>query len=280
MTLVDLSHLQGDLDPVEPTWTTMRPLIEDAIVNDPRSLQTRIGPSEIGTSCDACLVSKLGGIREKRDGGAWLPTVGRAVHEWLETVTMMANGDRARWLLETTVSVGTVGGVDITGHADLFDLRQGEVVDWKITGANTLKKAKPCLRDPARAATVFPSYHVQRHLYGYGFTRRGLAVRTVTLAFLPRNAPSLRDAIVLSEPYNEAVAVAAIARADMFAAAIGALGLDAVLAATGGHTGEEFSCSRFDDSIAGPGHHPKTDQLAGLVAPQTPSPTAAGSTAA
>jgi hypothetical protein len=280
MTLVNLSHLQGELDPVAPTWASMRPLIEDAIDNQPRTLQTRIGPSEIGTSCDACLVSKLGGVREKRDGAAWLPYIGTCTHEGLSEIVMAANGDAARYLVEATVSVGTVGGVDITGHADLFDLRQGEVVDWKITGANTLKKAKPCLRDPARVAAVFPSYHVQRHLYGYGFTRRGLKVRTVTLAFLPRNAPSLRDAIVLSEPYNEAVAVAAIARADMFAAAIGALGLDAVLDATGGHTGEEFSCSRFDDSIAGPGHHPKTDQLAGLVAPQTPSPTAAGFTAA
>jgi len=280
VTLVDLSHLQPALAPAEPAWNTLRPLVEDAIDNDPRSLQTRIGPSEIGTSCDACLVSKLAGIPEKRDGGAWLPTVGRAVHEWLETVAMMANGDRARWLVETTVSVGTVGGVDITGHADLFDLHQGEVLDWKIVGPTTLKKAKPCARDAARVPTVFPSYHVQRHLYGYGFTRRGLKVRTVTLAFLPRNAPSLREAVVLSEPYDEQVALAAIARADMFAAAINALGLEHVLAATGGHTGNEYSCARFDDSIAGPGHRPNTDQLAGLVAPQAPSPTAAGSNAA
>jgi hypothetical protein len=266
VTLVDLSHLQPVLEPPAPTWDALRPLVEDAIDNAPRTLQTRIGPSEIGTSCDACLVSKLAGIPEKRDGGAWLPTVGTAVHGWLEEVVMMANGDRARWLVETTVSVGTVGGVDITGHADLFDLPQGEVTDYKIVGPTTLKKAKPCLRDPARVPTVFPSYHVQRHLYGYGFTRRGLQVRTVTMAFLPRNSPSLRDAVVISEPYNEAVALAATARADMFAAAIAAFGLDAVLATTGGHTGNEFSCSRFDASIASPGHHHQTDQLAGLVA--------------
>ena len=278
MTLVDLSHLQPTLAPTEPAWATLRPVVENAIDNDPRSLQTRIGPSEIGTSCDACLVSKLAGIPEKRDGGAWLPTVGRAVHEWLEGVVIMANQDPARWLVETTVSVGTIGGVDITGHADLFDLEQGEVLDWKIVGPTTLKKAKPCQRDATRVPAVFPSYHVQRHLYGYGFTRRGLQVRTVTLAFLPRNSPSLRDAIVISEPYNEAVALAAIARADMFAAAITAFGLDNVLATTGGHTGNEFSCSRFDDTVAGPGHRPQADQLVGLI--QTPSGATAGSTAA
>ena len=284
MSLPSLGHLQPATVTARPVWDEYRALIEDAIANDPRTLQTRIGPSEIGTGCDACLVSKLAGVPERREA-AWLPTVGKAVHSWLEEGVFLDTHswtiDRSRFLVETTVSVGEVGGVDITGHADLFDLHTGTVTDWKITGANTLKKAKPCQADPARFATAFRTYHVQKHLYGYGFTRRGLQVTTVQVAFLPRNAPSLREAVIISAPYDEQVALTAIARADQWATWLHTLGLQATLAVAGAHTGDEYSCARFDPSAATPGRRPTGDQLSGLLAPTTPDASqGAGSTAA
>lgn len=243
--LAPLGHLQGDVTGRE-TWAEYRTVIETAITTAPRSLQTRIGPSELGNTCDACLVLKLVGTEETRDA-AWLPTVGTAVHAWLEDVFVTANAalPKTRYLVETTVSVGVVGGVDITGHADLYDLETGVVTDWKVVGESTLRN----VRGSGDSAT----YKRQKHLYGRGFTRRGLTVTGVQTAYLPRNKPSLRDAVIVHEPYDEQIALDTLARADRLAGWVAAMGLPAVLAATGGHNGQEFSCSRFDPSMTSPG---------------------------
>lgn len=280
MTITPLGHLsQGHLATQEPdtTWREYRTLIEDALTNQPRTLQTRIGPSELGNPCDRCLILKLGGTEETRDV-AWLPFVGTAVHGELEGIFAQANAglESVRWLVESQVSVGTVGGVDITGHADLFDLATGEVTDWKIVGKSTLTKVK------ANGPT--PTYRQQAHLYGRGFTRRGLQVNRVRIAFLPRNEPSLAGAHIWSEPYDESIALAALARADMFATAIAMLGLDTVLAQAPPHVGTEFSCARFPSAdgsfLPKPGHKPASSDLTGLLAPTAPAASRAGSTTA
>jgi hypothetical protein len=218
----------------------LRHIVETAITNQPRSLQTRIGPSELGTDCIRCLVSKLGGIEESRDV-AWLPFVGTAVHEQLADImtahelTLATIGD-GRYLTETQVTVGTVAGTPISGHSDLFDIRLGTVIDWKIVGATTLRNAKA-----NGASTV---YKTQGHLYGKGFEDAGYTVTTVAVFYLPRNEPSLANAHFWSEPYDRAVAQAAIDRADMYANVIAVLGLDQVLDDAPPHTGG-FSCARY-----------------------------------
>lgn len=235
-------------DPPQPrnTWAEYRTVIEAAITHTPRSLQTRIGPSELGTPCDRCLIHKLAGTPEHEHLVPWLPWVGTAVHALLEETFAEANKawPAIRWLVESTVSVGSVGGVDITGHADLFDLHTGEVTDWKIVGATTLRNVK------GNGPTL--TYRRQGHLYGYGFTRRGLRVTAVRIAYLPRNSVHLGDAVIWSEPYDEQVALDTIARADTFAAWIGALGADTVLASAPPHTHEEHSCNKFSDGIQPP----------------------------
>jgi hypothetical protein len=237
--LPPLGHLQGDPVDNPDGWAELRAIIEQAIAASPRSLQKRIGPSEIGTPCDRCLVHKLAGTPEAEQHAPWLPFVGTGVHAALEDIFRDANRDQpVRWLTETTVSVGQIGGVDITGHADLFDLHTGTVHDWKIVGATTLTKAR-----------IGPSatYRIQAHLYGLGFTRRGLRVNRVQINYLPRNSVHLGTAVAWSEPYDEQVARAALERANGFAIALDALGLDATLAALPPHTHEEFSCPRFPD---------------------------------
>lgn len=236
-----LAHLDRSAPADEhDTWQHYRSVIEAAINGQPRSLQKRIGPSEIGNPCDRCLVHKLAGTPEEERHAPWLPFVGTSVHSQLEDVFTEANrGGPVRYLVESTVSVGDVGGVDITGHADLFDLEVGEVTDWKIVGAATLKAAKF-----GPSAT----YRTQAHLYGRGFVRRGLTVNRVRIAFLPRNSVHLGDAVVWSEPYDEQIALDALRRADTFARVIAALGVEAALAATGPHSHKEFSCGKFPDS--------------------------------
>lgn len=222
----------------------LRSIIEAAIDNQPRSLQTRIGPSELGAECERCLAHKLAGTPESRDA-AWLPFIGTAVHEQLEHVFLNHESTRAqlsmagRFLPECRVEVGEVGGVQITGSTDLFDIHTGTVIDWKVVGATTLRKAK--------ASGASPVYRRQAHLYGKGWEDAGYTVRSVLIYFLPRNAVSLADGYPWQEPYDRAVAEETLARADRLANAIRALGLPQVLASLPPHHGDGFSCRRYPD---------------------------------
>ncbi len=198
-------------------------VITNAIANHPRSLQKRIGPSEVGHPCARRIGYTLLGVGPFNGFGdvPWLPTIGTAVHAWLEERFIDANPDQswARWLVELTVSVGDILGVDITGHCDLYDRATATALDWKIVGATQLRKY--------RAQGPGPQYRSQIHLYGRGLARRGLPVDQVTIAFLPRNG-ELRDAHIWTEPYDETVAEQALQRATGIATACAALGTDAL----------------------------------------------------
>lgn len=207
--LDNLAPYEGMPGGVEEAKKSILAVIDDAITNHPRSLQKTIGPSEIGTECDHCLAAKLAGWDQVRDGGPWLPTVGTAVHSWIEDVAFKraaldAHG-RPRYLMERKVAVGIIGGVEITGSTDLVDLVRGMTWDWKIVGATTLRSAKtgPSLR-----------YKVQQMLYARGWRRLGILITHVGIAYLPRNEMSLRKAVLWTAEYDESVAVAALERAD------------------------------------------------------------------
>ena len=236
MTLTDLSPLQTitDANPVVDYFAT----IESAITWHPRSQQRRIGPSEMGTACTWCLAHKLAGIEEQRDA-AWLPTIGTAMHTWLEDAFNDANRDKpARYLTEITVSIGDVGGIEITGKCDLFDTHTGWAFDHKIVGDPAIKNAK--------ANGPSEQYRAQANLYGLGLANRGLEVREVAIAYLPRSAVSLAGAYVWHEPYDPAVAYAAIARCNTLHAALEAVGLDALRPALTRADGC-WSCPRYPD---------------------------------
>jgi hypothetical protein len=226
----------------DPLWTDLRGIIEASMLNAPRSLQKRIGPSELGNPCTACLAHKLAGTPERPEA-AWLPQIGTACHEWLEGVFLRHEFTRAdlslqgRFLPEHEVTVGVVGGVSITGSTDLFDTHTGTVVDWKVVGTSTINKAK------AHGASL--TYQRQAHLYGKGWTADGYTVNTVMIVFLPRNAISLADTYVWSAPYDPQVALDTLERADGLAKAIAIHGLTTVLAGLPEHTFDEFSCKRF-----------------------------------
>lgn len=195
-------------------------VVKDAIVNHPRSLQKRIGPSEIGHPCARRIGYKLAGhdeVNSTPDDTPWLPTIGTAVHGWLEDQFTQANrgDDHARWLTELRVSVGEVAGVEITGSCDLYDRVTATVIDHKIVGPTTLKKY--------RASGPGDQYRSQIHLYGRGLTRRGLPVDRVMIAFLPRNG-ELHGAYMWSEDYDEQVALDALQRASGIGLAVNTLG--------------------------------------------------------
>ena len=98
-------------------------VIERAIGAHPRSLQRRIGPSEVGQACDRRLGYKLLDADEPPRPIAWRPAIGTATHAQLEEWFTGANAREGEpiWLVEQRVSVGEVLGVEITGSADKIE---------------------------------------------------------------------------------------------------------------------------------------------------------------
>lgn len=197
-----------------------------AIVDHPRSQQKRIGPSEIGTECNRALLHKLNEDDEPPRPPGWKPTVGTAVHEWLEghfrsASTTVGGEAMGRWFVEQRVDVGEIGGTAITGSTDLFDAYTGTVIDHKIVGPSMLRKY--------RAQGPSEVYRTQAHLYGRGWNRKGYDTKMVMIAFLPREG-ELDDSYIWTEPWDETVALAALERANALWAVKEAMGIGAALA--------------------------------------------------
>lgn len=245
----------------------VRGIVADAILNQPRSLQRSIGPSEIGNPCTHCLAAKLAGWEQTRDGVALKPTIGTAWHAFLEETVLAHEAKRnavhttgRRWLTERRVSVGEINGVEITGSCDLFDTVTGTVTDHKTVGKGVLVEA--------RRGHVKPTYRAQAHLYGRGYARAGFAVCHVAVLFWPRDG-EWSDTAVWTEPYQEQIAIDALARADELARRLASLEL------LGGPTARDayirslpravgcFDCARYRQSTP-----PVEDTtLGGLIAP-------------
>lgn len=183
----------------------------------PRSLQSALGPSQVGNPCDRSLAFDL----ERATGGD-VPTggvipsdpvpaiVGTAVHAWLEraadtdnTIEASLGVSQRRWLTEQEVKISYYG-VTLAGSCDLYDTVTRTVVDWKVLGPATLKKIKS---DGAPE-----QYRIQVMLYAYGFYQTyGILPESVALALVPRNGP-LSGVRLLLEEYDEQVALKALHR--------------------------------------------------------------------
>jgi len=206
----------------EASLRDLRGLIEHAITHEPRTLQTTIGPSEIGDPCTHCLAAKLAGWAKTEHGVPWLPTVGTAVHRLLEDYVIDHENARTggnhtasrRFLVEQHVMVGHIGGHEVWGHTDVLDLQAGVSIDYKCVGAATLKTAR---RGPSEV------YRTQAHLYAKGWNDAGVRVDHVAIWYVPRNSVSLDHGIFWHEPYDEQVAVAALERANHLQRQIDAL---------------------------------------------------------
>lgn len=176
---------------------------------DPRSQQVLVGPSELGMECTRCLAKKLVGMRKQFDTW-WLPTVGTAVHTWIEGALRERCGDR--FIVEQRLPVGIVWNRLLSGKCDAFDTETSTVVDFKIVGNASLKAAK----DMPKA-----QYRTQIHLYGRGWELRGQTPSSVAIFHLPRNKPSLADAVWWEVSYSREEALRALARAERIYSDIG-----------------------------------------------------------
>lgn len=205
--------------------------------NRPRSLQASVGPSDLGGDCDHCLAAKFAGWTQTREL-AWLPYVGTAVHASLGQAFDTSTGE---WLVESPVSVGKVAGVDVWGTADLFHLPTRTVVDFKVVGITTLRKARAAVK--AGRGIHDPKYRAQAHLYGAGFEARHVAVM-----YLPRNAPDLAKELVWAEEgYSPDVVASTLKRASLLCAGVNGAGNEADYIATLERAEGCYDCPRYFD---------------------------------
>lgn len=202
-------------------------VIVSAVLDHPRSKQKRIGPSEIGMPCTRRLLHKLNKDTEPDEllpltarPVGWRATVGTACHAQMEEwFTAPGRADEG-YLVEERLTVGAIGGEDITGSCDLFNRYTGVVLDWKFVGTARLKQYK--------AKGPGAQYRSQAHLYGKGWEDDGHAVTSVMIVFAPRDG-DLEDAFWWWEPYDRHVADEALTRANALHQTIQMFGIDAAL---------------------------------------------------
>lgn len=179
-------------------------LIDAGARAHPRSQQTRIGPSEVGTPCDRQLAYKM--LEAPKGTTAFndpLPSVvGTGAHEQMERFALARNRELGwpRYLVEQRVEVRP----GLTGSSDLYDVQDSCVYDWKFLSTSRMTKYRS---GPPNV------YRVQAHLYGLGFRNAGFPVDRVAILFMPRGGMR-KDARMWTEPYDEQIALDALARMD------------------------------------------------------------------
>lgn len=182
-----------------------------------RSIQTRLGPSELGTPCARQIALKIAGAPQKDRGLAWAPLCGTAVHSLMENVLRMENQvlGEERYSIETALDIGE----GITGHGDAYDSRHGGVViDWKYTGVTARRKASR--RSVPNSQLVSQEYRVQTHLYGKGHINAGRPVKWVRVVMLARSH-DYGESREWTEAYRPDIADRALARYTQLAEKVG-----------------------------------------------------------
>jgi hypothetical protein len=195
--------------PPPSTVEEMRGALTSLDAERPRSRQTALGPSELGTPCQRQLGMKLAGLpRQLPDQRPpWAPMQGTAIHVLMEQALRHHNAQmgRERWLIEQRVQVDA----EIAGAGDAYDLDHQMVVDWKYVGITALRKAKRST--VPNHELVRPDYRAQAHLYGYGHQRAGRDVAWVRLVLLARSH-DYDQSVEWTEAYQPAIAITALDR--------------------------------------------------------------------
>jgi hypothetical protein len=187
-----------------PIGTALRSAVVDQANNAPRSQQRALGPSEYGDPCARRLAYKLmDEPKTNTDSDPWASILGTAGHTWLADA-LLGDNQRAgelRWIVEQRLHVRP----GLEGSCDAYYVPRHAVVDHKIVGPSKLREY--------RTSGPPEQYRKQVHIYGRGYQLLGLPVQEVALAFYPR-AGQLSGLHVWSEPYDEHIALDAMARVD------------------------------------------------------------------
>ena len=162
-----------------------------------RSVQTQVGPSEIG-GCRRKVWYRLNGQSATNFSELKLAAImGTAIHASIEEAIAEVDPKGEKYWVETEVEYN-----GMKAHIDLFIPETGDVVDWKTSKVKNL--------------SYFPSKQQrwQVQVYGYLLEKSGKAkVKNVNLVAIARDGDE-RDIKVHTEPYDEAVALEAMAWLD------------------------------------------------------------------
>jgi len=157
-----------------------------------RSLQTEVGPSEIG-GCKRKVWYRLNAQPHTNENQSKLAAImGTAIHAAIEEAIGALDPDAKEYLVETEVAYG-----DMKAHVDLFVPSTGAVIDWKTSKIKNM--------------SYFPSTQQrwQVQIYGYLLSKNGYEVKTVNLVAIARDG-SEKDIKVHTEPYDESMALTAL----------------------------------------------------------------------
>lgn len=170
----------------------IRRVILEHAARAPRTLQTHLGPSELGVPCDRQVAGKMAALAPTNHVvDPWPSIVGTALHVW-EAEAFDADNLRTgilRWVTEQRVTPHP----EHPGTADLYDAQEQCVVDHKNLGESSMAKVRK----------GWPRHYlVQLLLYGLGYYLLGLPVRRVVLAAYPRTAASLDGLYVLETGFS------------------------------------------------------------------------------
>lgn len=175
---------------------TLRNIIHEHASRAPRSLQSHLGPSELGSSCSRQVAGKMAALPVTNHvSDPWPSIRGTALHAWVAEAFMADNTrkGRIRWVAEQKVTPHP----DHPGTCDLYDAESRSVTDWKFLGASSMAKIKSPDGPPRH-------YVVQLLMYGLGYRLLGLPVDRVVIAACPATAASLDGMYIWERPYTPA----------------------------------------------------------------------------
>jgi hypothetical protein len=245
----------------EQLRTLLVDTIRDAANNDARSLQTAMGPSEMGVACDRRLLYRLLEVAQVNHPDPHASVLGRAVHAWLADAFTQANRGKTppEWLIEQTLDVMEWLDGSLSGSGDLFHVPTRTVLDWKLLGPSSyheIHMGRPSVE-----------YVTQLQGYGVGFLRRGLAPLSVGVVAIPRSAVNKRparldDIRMWRAPFDPLYAGKAIARVGELRGRAKTFGLEVLGEATTADSHCNwcpwFKAGATDLTVACPGHNPPT----------------------
>lgn len=171
----------------------------------PRTLQRRLGPSEVGEECPRQLAYKLMEHSENDGRGTdpWPSFLGIAAHARLADALELVNKQRPNtWVTERRLTIpGVVDGG--SGQSDAYYVPTFTTIDWKVLGDTSYREIQT--NGPGR------KYRTQGHVYGLGWAALGYRVDWVAVGVFGRSKP-LTGMYVWAEPFNPALAAAELRR--------------------------------------------------------------------
>jgi len=172
--------------------------LKEAERRRPRSKQKTLGVSEIGNPCARRLAYKLLSVDPvNTDSDPWPSMVGTGVHSYLES-SFKGHPD---FLTEVRIKLEPW----TKGTADLVHLPSKTVIDHKVVGLTSLKKAK--------REGMTHQQRVQLNLYATGLRLADIEIEQIAIMFWSRSG-MMPDAFCVVEDYDEALVDQALARLD------------------------------------------------------------------